>query len=155
LNTLVGIIPHRSTQRKTIINSILWHEPTQSLVTGSRDELTVTEMSRQDAWRATITTHAAPVTCMHYLPEFGHVLTADSNGTISSWNLCTGEQLVEFANMHSGNAVTFLGSCMQGCRAFSGVCCMKSCFLFWLYLRFPTRVAGRSKKGEKGGVLSS
>lgn len=121
LNALVGLIPHRSTQRKAAISALLWHEPTQSLITGCRDELTITQMARQDTSRATITTHQYPVTCVLYLPEFGHVMTADLSGSLVSWNLATGERLVEYSNIHGDSSISCLTSTHHGCRIISGV----------------------------------
>ena len=120
LNTITGFIPRGPSHKPPKIASVEWHEPTQSIIIASKDELAVVELSREPAVQATQTTHEQPVSCLHLVPEQGTLLTAATDGTICSWKIATGEPLMRFGAAHGMAAVTALTSGHGGRRFVSG-----------------------------------
>ncbi|EGD73223.1 hypothetical protein PTSG_12227 [Salpingoeca rosetta] len=120
MNTLAAVIPHRSMQKKFPIACMLWHEQTQCLVTACKDELCVTQMSRQEETSASLTSHKAPISCIRVLPEFGHVVTACTQGDIKVWDLTTGELLLELSSTHGSAAITAMTTADNNTRVVTG-----------------------------------
>eukprot|EP00730_Choanoeca_flexa_P006417 TRINITY_DN12148_c1_g1_i1.p2 TRINITY_DN12148_c1_g1~~TRINITY_DN12148_c1_g1_i1.p2 ORF type:complete len:996 (+),score=219.07 TRINITY_DN12148_c1_g1_i1:5156-8143(+) len=113
LNTLSGLLPRKSL-KKIPISCMLWYEPTQSLLTGSKDELCVTQLSRHEDSTATVTSHPKPLTCMHYMPELGHLITACAAGVINVWDVSSGQQIMQLSSMHGDAAITGISSSPKG-----------------------------------------
>ena len=121
LNTLSGLLPHRTLEKKVPISSVLWYAPMQSLLTGGKDELCITQMTRHEDGKAAITTHRQPLSCLHYLAKQGQLLTACKGGIINSWDLRTGQHLMQFSSALGDAAVTCLASNSSGLRILSAV----------------------------------
>lgn len=120
LNTLSGLLPRKSLKRFPI-SCLLWYEPTQSLLTGSKDELCVTQLSRHEDSTATVTSHPKPLTRMHYMPELGHLITACAAGVINVWDTSSGQHIMELSSTHGDAAITGLKSSPKGLSVLSTV----------------------------------
>ena len=66
------------------------------------------------------TAHDHPITCSVYVPEFKMLATGCSGGTIATWELHTGNKVLEFSNAHQHAAISCLAVGVGGRRLISG-----------------------------------
>lgn len=105
LNTLTGAIPHHPLTTKHTITSCGWHEPSQMLLTSTREEFCAIELVRDDV-KATRTTHDSPVIALEFNPTHNLVLTGDSGGSVCLWDASSGEKKLTIADAHGTNGLT-------------------------------------------------
>lgn len=121
MNTLAAVFPHRSMQKAAPTSCMLWHEQTQCMLTSCKDELCVTQLSRQEDTTANLTSHSAPLSCAVVQNGFSHVVTACAQGDLKVWDLTTGQLLLELTSTHGTAAITAMVTADNDARVITGV----------------------------------
>lgn len=104
LNALAEIIPHNLIV-KAAATDMLWHSATQSLITLTKDEIAIIQMTRDQDRRAFTVTDCNSVACMCLLEALNYLCTGSTGGTIATWKADTGEKMLEFGE-EGGAAIT-------------------------------------------------
>lgn len=107
-------------QSKHTVMSLLWHEGTQSLLTTTRDELAVIQMTRDEQIKAAQTSHDFPISSALYSEKFNLFITADSLGQITTWDLGSGEKILSW-EAHPSAVVSAMCLGCNGKRLISAV----------------------------------
>eukprot|EP00050_Salpingoeca_kvevrii_P000537 m.150559 g.150559 ORF g.150559 m.150559 type:complete len:550 (-) comp10147_c0_seq2:24-1673(-) len=116
LNTLVGIIPHPLATVPKPVSCCIWHENSQSLITGSFNSLAIISIVKDEHQLAVNTTHDSPISAAIYVPQVDQVVTACTGGVIRTWRASDGTELLRFSDAHSGAPITALASGFRGKR---------------------------------------
>ena len=124
LNTFVSVIPHslRYVSNDSAVSSVHalnWHEPSQTLVACSFVEVSCVEIQRGIS-KAADTAMESSILSMVYVLHFNLLMAGDSRGSIASFDLTTGEQVLEYISGHMNAAVTSLALTANGRRCISG-----------------------------------
>eukprot|EP00038_Savillea_parva_P003051 m.120454 g.120454 ORF g.120454 m.120454 type:complete len:1304 (+) comp11055_c0_seq1:218-4129(+) len=120
LNTLIDIFPHPEFWVRIPISAFVWHDMSQSIIVTCSKELTILQLHRDTDLMITNTTHECEVSCVEFLRDIDVLCTGDTNGTIVTWKLSSGEKLLEFKHAHFQAAVTYLAAHHHGRRLLSG-----------------------------------
>lgn len=120
LNTLGDVIPHGVMYTPSAMKCMIWHPHSQSMVTGISNEIAVVSMLRDESLTSANSSHDVSVTCCAFLQTYMTVCTGCSAGTIKTWNLLTGEKILEFEDAHTHAAVSTLSVGAGGRRLVSG-----------------------------------
>ena len=121
VNTLHNMVPHHLTvPRRRGVTAFVWHDASQSLITGYQSELAVLQLARDDTARAAQTSHDHPLSAVAYFPEYNLVVSGDTGGTIVAWDLSTGAKMLSFVEAHTA-AITCLEADHRATRLLSAV----------------------------------
>lgn len=121
INTLKNLIPHKiSASKRCVVSAMVWHAPSQCLITGYQSELAVVQLARDVGSSSTHSSHQHRVTALCYFPHYDMVASGDEKGTVMAWDLATGSRILSFTAAHA-SAITCLAPDYLGTRLLSGV----------------------------------
>jgi WD40 repeat protein len=105
----------------TYVSALFWHEETQSLIAGSKNQLGIVQLTRDESTKATITSHGSPITCIAYSDKFNQVATADSSGLFATWDLLEGKRLLQVSDAHGQSPIESIAFGRHGKWLLTGV----------------------------------
>ena len=100
------------------LSAVMWDRRRQMLLTAGQ---------RIKMWRprkffktAEVTSHAAPVTCILYNPEFGQIVSSDAESNVCVWSAETGENTFGYDQVHGNDKITAMSFDISGRRLITG-----------------------------------
>ncbi|KAJ3340747.1 WD repeat-containing protein 49 [Gonapodya sp. JEL0774] len=115
LQTLTDKVPHRP---ENVISTLYFDSINRRLLCGS-NKLETFSLFRSNRNQIT-RTHDASVVAALFNENFHQVVSGSQNGTVTLWNMGTGEKIFQFHNLHDGNEITAMCFDKSGRRLITG-----------------------------------